>query len=308
MTHTGSRMRTLLICHAEAPLDRVGLARWLGSFSDLVGIVELHEPPKRLMRRIKREVRRVGPARFLDVVAFRAYYKAFLAARDRRWEQETLGALCDRYRAVDDVPVLSTMSPNAPEAESFIRDRSPDIVIARCKSLLKESVFALPTRGTLVMHPGVCPEYRNAHGCFWALARRDLDRVGMTLLRIDRGVDTGPVFGYYSYPFDEVNESHIVIQYRVLLENLSALEKRLVEIYHGAAEPLDTTGRTSAAWDNRGLRAISGGSGTQGESGHASDIARLPRRRFGRGARFERLPRAGGRALQARPRAVRRTR
>ena len=51
------------------------------------------------------------------------------------------------------------------------------------------------------MHPGICPEYRNAHGCFWALANRDLNKVGMTLLRIDKGVDTGPTFGYYTYPY-----------------------------------------------------------------------------------------------------------
>ena len=30
-----------------------------------------------------------------------------------------------------------------------------------------------------------------------AMANGDLDNVGMTLLRIDRGVDTGPVFGYF---------------------------------------------------------------------------------------------------------------
>jgi len=39
-----------------------------------------------------------------------------------------------------------------------------------------------------VLHPGICPEYRNAHGCFWALVNRDLARVGVTLLRADRGV------------------------------------------------------------------------------------------------------------------------
>ena len=66
--------------------------------------------------------------------------------------------------------------------------------IARCKVILKPDIFALPRAGTFVLHPGICPEYRNAHGCFWALANRDLDRVGMTLLRVDAGVDTGPVY------------------------------------------------------------------------------------------------------------------
>jgi len=70
----------------------------------------------------------------------------------------------------------------------------------------------------------------------------------MTLLRIDKGVDTGPVFGYYTYAFDEVRESHIVIQHRVVLENLDALRSRLLEIFNGTAMPLNTSGRPSAAW------------------------------------------------------------
>src|SRR5258708_4874260 len=98
------------------------------------------------------------------------------------------------------------------------------------------------------MHPGICPEYRNAHGCFWALARRDLDNVGMTLLRIDKGVDTGPVFGYYRYAFDERTESHVLIQLRTVFENLDVLAEKLIEIAQGTAVPFDTRGRTSAAW------------------------------------------------------------
>jgi methionyl-tRNA formyltransferase len=181
-------------------------------------------------------------------VAFRLYYKLFLAARDQRWQERKLEELRETYPELKDVPVLLTHSPNSSEAEQFIKRLSPDIVLARCKTLLKESVFSIATRGTFVMHPGICPEYRNAHGCFWALACGDNEKVGMTLLRIDKGIDTGPVYGYYSYPFDEEKESHIRIQHRVVLENLPSLERKLGEIYEGTASALDTDGRESAAW------------------------------------------------------------
>jgi methionyl-tRNA formyltransferase len=98
------------------------------------------------------------------------------------------------------------------------------------------------------MHPGVCPEYRNAHGCFWALARGDFDRIGMTLLKIDDGVDTGPIFGYYSYDYDSRNESHVRIQSRVLLENLDRVAAKLTEIHEDRAKPIDTAGRESQTW------------------------------------------------------------
>ena len=243
-------MRTLLICHEDAALDREGLLRWLDSFSHVVGVVVLRETPKRAWTRIRREVRRSGALRFLDVLAFRAYYTLLLAARDREWEKARLDEIRRLYpgNAPDRIPVLLTHSPNTEEARRFIAERRPDLVIARCKTLLKEQVFSIPTSGTFVMHPGVCPEYRNAHGCFWALANDDLENVGMTLLRIDRGVDTGPVYGYFSYPYDEVNESHHVIQHRVVHDNLDAVRRRLSEIFEGRARPLDTSGRVSSTW------------------------------------------------------------
>jgi Formyl transferase len=242
-------MKTLLICHDGAELDRVVLARWLSSFSTLVGIVIIQEPPSRLWRRIRREIKRIGMFRFLDALAFRLYYRIFLSGKDKRWESMEIREKCLVYPDIaPNTAILKTPSPNSQEAEGFIRKLSPDLVLARCKVLLKESVFTIPSKGTLVMHPGICPEYRNAHGCFWALANRDLNNVGMTLLKIDKGVDTGPAFGYYTYPFDEVNESHVVIQHRVVLENLAALRGKFVEIFNQTAVPLNTTGRPSATW------------------------------------------------------------
>jgi folate-dependent phosphoribosylglycinamide formyltransferase PurN len=242
-------MKSLLICHHDAALDRLVLARWLNSFSDLVGIVVIEESSTQLRRRVLREFKRVGALRFLDVLAFRFFYSLFLASKDRCWEKEEIQAKSQIYPDIaSDTPILNTPSPNNVETEAFIKRLQPDIIVARCKVILKESVFAIPTKGTLVMHPGICPEYRNAHGCFWALANGDTGRVGMTLLRIDKGIDTGPSFGHYTYAFDERRESHIVIQHRVVLENLENLREKLVEIFDGAAKPIDISGRNSAVW------------------------------------------------------------
>jgi Formyl transferase len=247
-------MRTLLICHEGADLDREGLARWFGSFSTFTGTVVIREPAGRLRKRISREVARVGVWRFLDVLAFRAYYAVARAAGDRAWERRELERLRSRYPARPDVPELIVPSPNAKEAEAFIRERQPDLVVARCKTLLAERVFAIPRLGTFVMHPGICPEYRNGHGCFWAKAQGDYDNVGMTLLRIDKGVDTGPVFGYFRVAPD-VHQSHVVTQHRVVTDHLDAIRDTLLGIAAGRAVPIDTGGRQSATWGQPWLSA-----------------------------------------------------
>ena len=70
----------------------------------------------------------------------------------------------------------------------------------------------------------------------------------MTLLKIDEGVDTGPVFGYFKAQFDERHDTHNIIQNKVVFENLDALQTRFEEILAGKAQVIDTRGRTSRAW------------------------------------------------------------
>lgn len=242
-------LKTLLICHEEDAIDREGLARWLASFSTLAGLVVIRERKTRSWKRIRREIRRVGAARFVDVLAFRLHYRFTRATADAAWKADALEALRARYADVPGgTPVHVTHSPNTADTEAFIRSVAPDIMLARCKVILKKSVFTIPAKGTWVLHPGICPEYRNAHGCFWALANDDLERVGVTLLRIDEGVDTGPVYGYFTYPYDERGESHVVIQHRALLDNLDAVAAKFAEIEAGGAKPIDTRGRASGEW------------------------------------------------------------
>ena len=230
----------VLICHEQDPLDTEGLASWLASSLRLAGLIIIRDPRSRMWRAAKREIRRVGWLRFLDVVAFRVY------ARLRR-----------RYPAsLDTVPRLVVSSPNSDEACEFMRRIGPDLAIARCKIILKPTIFSVPRIGTFVLHPGICPEYRNAHGCFWALTRRDLDHVGMTLLRVDPGIDTGPIFLHGTYDFDEVDESHSVIQYRAVTENLDAIADVLTALCRGEQRaPVSVAGRASAVWGQPQLTA-----------------------------------------------------
>ncbi len=223
----------------------------------MVGLIVICDPRSRLWRKAKREVARVGWLRFLDVLAFRAYARLRLARRDAAWKDAEVARLRRRYPAdLATVPRLVSSSPNSNEAREFLEQLQPDLAIARCKMILKQSIFAIPRVGTFVLHPGICPEYRNAHGCFWALTRRDFDRVGMTLLRVDPGIDTGPIFLHASYAFDEVEESHSIIQWRTVTENLGAVADILIALSRGeAVQPLCVEGRESAVWGQPQLTA-----------------------------------------------------
>jgi folate-dependent phosphoribosylglycinamide formyltransferase PurN len=242
--------KVVLICHASDRLDSEGLASWLGATMNLAGRIVISDDRRRLWKAAAREIRRSGWLGFLDVLAYRTFARVWLRARENAWKAKELDKLRHAYPVnLESVPTAVVTNPNSDAAREFLNAIQPDIVIARCKFILKPEIFGLARVGAFALHPGICPEYRNAHGCFWALVNGELDRVGMTLLKIDKGVDTGPVYLQAGCAIDEIAESHTVIQYRVVTENLERIAATLIDLHTGVkVEPISTAGRKSAAW------------------------------------------------------------
>lgn len=246
----------VLICHEDDPVDVEGVAAWLATAFTLSGIVLLREAPGAFVRKLRREYRRVGALRLIDVVLFRILYKLKHAQHDARWVEQRVAELRIRYPAdITAVPRITAVDPNAEEVRNFIAGLQPDFAMARCKHILKPAIFNIPRHGTYVLHPGICPSYRNAHGCFWALVNRDLERVGMTLLKVDAGIDTGPIYLQASYPYDETRESHVVIQHQVVLENLGMITKVLMAIANHSFVPRQLPSEPSHNWGQPWLSA-----------------------------------------------------
>ena len=141
-------MRSVLVCHAGDAFDREGLSAWLGSCSDLVGMVILEEGRAQKRARIRRELKRVGPLRFADVLAMRLYQRLALARRDRRWLDGALETMRERYGALaPQVPCIVAASVNEAAVATFLREREPDLVLARCKQLLGKRLIGIPRLG-----------------------------------------------------------------------------------------------------------------------------------------------------------------
>ncbi len=246
----------VLICHEEDIVDSQGIAGWLAPEFSLSGIVFIWDDRAARLRRVYREYRRVGLWRLIDVLLFRVYYRLRWARADRRWLQRAVAVMRDKYSAdISRQPRITVNNPNADEVREFVRKLQPDLLLARCKYILRPAIFTLPRYGSYVLHPGICPAYRNAHGCFWALVNRDLANVGMTLLKVDEGIDTGPVYLRASYAFDELRESHIRIQHRVVLENLDAIAAVFFALCRNAVQPQVVNSAYSVNWGQPWLTA-----------------------------------------------------
>lgn len=119
---------------------------------------------------------------------------AYRHRRDRRRERRVRSAL-PRPVPKRALPLerLPARDLDTPEGIARLVALRPDVLVLCGCPILAAGVIAVPAIGTINVHLGIAPEYRGEHTIFHALRRQDYDHVGLTIHRVDEGVDTGPL-------------------------------------------------------------------------------------------------------------------
>jgi methionyl-tRNA formyltransferase len=98
------------------------------------------------------------------------------------------------------VPLLKPTRLREPEAAAEIADLRPDVgVLADYGQIVPRGILDLPARGILNVHPSLLPRHRGATPVAATIAAGD-DRAGVTIIRMDDGIDTGPIVARQSWP------------------------------------------------------------------------------------------------------------
>lgn len=81
----------------------------------------------------------------------------------------------------------------APEMHEYIRGLAPDaVVIIAYGQIIPPSLIEIPRLGWINLHASLLPKYRGAAPIQWAILRGET-RTGITSMRVDAGLDTGPI-------------------------------------------------------------------------------------------------------------------
>ena len=91
---------------------------------------------------------------------------------------------------------LPVWQPSRAREESFVsrlRELKPDlIVVVAYGQILPQAILDLPAYGCLNVHTSLLPKYRGAAPIQWAIANGEPE-TGVTIMKMDAGLDTGPV-------------------------------------------------------------------------------------------------------------------
>jgi methionyl-tRNA formyltransferase len=111
--------------------------------------------------------------------------------------------------AANRIPVLQ---PERPAGDAFLgalRELQPDLaVVAAYGRLIPDAVLAVPRLGTINIHPSLLPKYRGAAPVHRAIIAGEVE-TGVTIMRLVREMDAGPMFAHKTRPIgpDETSEA-----------------------------------------------------------------------------------------------------
>jgi methionyl-tRNA formyltransferase len=123
--------------------------------------------------------------------------------RDLRLTPSPVKVLAEKLN----LPVLQPLKARDEQFITQIRDLQPDLmVVVAYGQILPQRLLDVPRHGCLNVHTSLLPKYRGAAPIQWAIADGEPE-TGVTLMKMDAGLDTGPVLAIRRTPILPADDS-----------------------------------------------------------------------------------------------------
>jgi methionyl-tRNA formyltransferase len=101
------------------------------------------------------------------------------------------------------LPLIQPRRLSEDSAMQQLADWAPDlIVVAAFGQILKPAVLELPPQGCINVHASLLPRWRGAAPIHAAILNGD-EETGITIMKMDPGLDTGPILSQRAIPIQE---------------------------------------------------------------------------------------------------------
>jgi methionyl-tRNA formyltransferase len=131
------------------------------------------------------------------------------------------------------IPVFQPEKAKHPDAVARVAAEDPDlIVVAAYGHILPKTMLDIPRHGCINVHASVLPKYRGAAPVNWAIARGETV-TGITIMKMDVGMDTGPILHVREIPIGEDDTAESMTAALSVL-GAEALREALEMLHRGA--------------------------------------------------------------------------
>lgn len=126
-----------------------------------------------------------------------------ITLRDEKAKNKSGRIYLDEIARKHNTPLLKINNINDSEVIDVLKNYEIDwLFIIGWSQIAKQVVLETPTNGCIGMHPTFLPAGRGRAAIPWAIIK-GLDKTGVTMFKLDEGVDTGDIIGQGVIEIDE---------------------------------------------------------------------------------------------------------
>ena len=140
----------------------------------------------------KRRIKNLGWKKVLGQITFKILLEPFIKLQGKRRIKNIIQDYhLNPNKDYQMNHLYRVNSVNSDECRALLLKLKPDVVIVNGTRIISEKTLETTTAPFINMHTGITPKYRGVHGAYWALTQNDRQNCGVTIHRVDTGIDTG---------------------------------------------------------------------------------------------------------------------
>ncbi len=198
----------------------------------------IEEKPMRGLALAKKRFKKLGFFRVSSQIAFSFIVVPFLSFAGKRRVAEIKEKYGFDNSPIPEAKITRFETVNDTACIEMLKKVNPTIVLVSGTRIISKKVLESCQAFFINMHAGITPQYRGVHGGYWAIANDDRENFGVTIHRVDKGIDTGEVLYQQKITVTD-RDNYTTYPYLQLGEGLPLVKKAVEDVIAG--QPVTAT-------------------------------------------------------------------
>lgn len=156
----------------------------------------------------------------------------------------------DDFASAHNVPLHKFRNMNDRDSVDALVEADLDwLYVIGWSQMAKREVLSIPRRGVVGIHPTLLPVGRGRASIPWAILK-GLDKTGVTMFKLDEGMDTGPLLGQVEIPLEQ-DETATTLYDKVAGAHRTLIRQTFPRIADGTIELVPQDESRATVWPGR---------------------------------------------------------
>jgi methionyl-tRNA formyltransferase len=142
---------------------------------------------------IKNRIRKLGCFKVFGQLLFQICIQKLLIKISRRRIREITAGITTINDLIPYSAIVKIKSVNDSSTIELIKSIPHDVIYILGTRIISKKILDSLNTPIINMHAGITPKYRGVHGAYWALKNKEPQLCGVTIHKVNKGIDTGEV-------------------------------------------------------------------------------------------------------------------